>query len=43
MYFTSIYLDSNKIDVLYIIIFISITFYLEKPKKAVISNPELFD
>ncbi|MGY8988701.1 MAG: lipopolysaccharide biosynthesis protein [Flavobacteriales bacterium] len=43
MYFTSNYLDSNKIDVLYIIIFISIAFYLEKPKKDVISNPELFD
>ena len=43
MYFTSIYLNSNKIDVLYIIVFISIAFYLEKPKKAVISNPELFD
>ena len=43
MYFTSIYLDSDKIDILYIIIFISIAFYLEKPKKAVISNPELFD
>ena len=43
MYFTSIHLDSNKIDILYIIIFISIAFYLEKPKKAVISNPELFD
>ena len=43
MYFTSTYLDSNTIDVLYIIIFISIAFYLEKPKKAVLSNPELFD
>jgi O-antigen/teichoic acid export membrane protein len=43
MYFTSTYLDSNTIDVLYIIIFISSAFYLEKPKKAVISNPELFD
>ena len=43
MYFTSIYLNSNKIDVLYIIVFISIAFYLEKPKKDVISTPELFD
>ena len=43
MYFTSIYFDSNIIDILYIIVFISIAFYLEKPKKAVISNPELFD
>jgi len=43
MYFSSIYFDSNTISVIYIIVFISIAFYLEKPKKAVFSNPELFD
>ena len=43
MYFTSIYFDSNILDIFYIIIFICIAGYLEKPKKAVISNPELFD
>ena len=43
LYLTSIYFDSNIINSLYILIFISIAFYLEKPKKAVISNPKLFD
>ena len=43
LYFTSIYFDSNIINSLYIIIFISIAFYLEKPKKVVISDPKLFD
>jgi O-antigen/teichoic acid export membrane protein len=43
LYFTSIYFDSNIINSLYILIFISIAFYLEKPKKAVISNPKSFD
>ena len=43
LYFTSIYFDSNIINSLYILIFISIAFYLEKPKKAVISDPKLFD
>ena len=43
LYLTSIYFDSNIINSLYILIFISIAFYLEKPKKAVISNPKLFN
>ena len=43
MYFSSIYFESNTINIIYVVIFISIAFYLEKPKKAVISNPELFD
>ena len=43
MFFSSIYFHSNIINTLYILIFISIAFFLEKPKKAVISNPKLFD
>ena len=36
-------IHSVAFSVIYIIIFICIAFYLEKPKKVVISNPELFD
>ena len=43
LYFTSMLFNSHIINSLYILIFISITFYLEKPKKAVISNPKLFN
>jgi O-antigen/teichoic acid export membrane protein len=43
LYFTSMIFNSYIINSLYILIFISIAFYLEKPKKAVISNPKLFN
>ena len=43
LYFTSMLFNSHIINSLYILIFISIAFYLEKPKKAVISNPKLFN
>ena len=43
LYFTSLLFNSHIINSLYILIFISIAFYLEKPKKAVISNPKLFN
>ena len=44
LFFTSVYFNLSIIfNSIYIILFISIAFFLEKPKKAVISNPELFD
>ena len=44
MFFISILFNlSVVIKTLFIILFISIAFILEKPKKAVISNPKLFD
>ena len=43
LYFTSMLFNSHIISSLYVLIFISIAFYLEKPKKAVISNPKLFN
>ena len=43
-FFTSVFLNLTIIfNSLYIVLFISIAFFLEKPKKAVISNPKLFD
>ena len=44
LFFTSVYFNLSIIfNSIYIILFISIAFFLEKPKKAVISNPKLFD
>jgi len=43
MYFSSTFLNSHILDVIYIIIFVSTAFYLEKPKKDVFSNPKLFN
>ena len=44
LFFTSVYFDLDVfVKISYIFIFIIVTFILEKPKKAVISNPKLFD
>ena len=44
LFFSSIYFNIGIIlKIIYILIFITIAFVLEKPKKAVISNPKLFD
>ena len=44
LFSTSVYFNFNMIfNSIYIILFISVAFFLEKPKKAVISNPKLFN
>ena len=44
LFFSSVYFKIGIIlKIIYILIFITIAFVLEKPKKAVISNPKLFD
>lgn len=44
LFFSSIYFNIGIIlKIIYILIFITVAFVLEKPKKAVISNPKLFD
>ena len=44
LFFTSVYFHLDIVfKIIYIILFIIIVFVLEKPKKAVISNPKLFD
>jgi len=43
-YFLSIYLSLGMgINTLFLIIYIAVVYVLEKPKKRVISNPQLFD
>lgn len=44
LFFSSVYFKIGIIlKIIYILIFITVAFALEKPKKAVISNPKLFD
>ena len=44
LFFTSILFNLGiVIKIMFILLFIFIVFILEKPKKAVISNPKLFD